>query len=97
MTTAMPVRYQAPDNRWAPAARLAGRPPDIVTETQAGNRARWLQAYTSPFILDDMLRFLLFRVLPRRLFPILVIIEIIQFIRHRRRRDVTAAAPTQTQ
>jgi len=43
-----------------------------------------------------MLRFLLFRVLPRRLFPILLIIEIIQFVRHQRRRDDAAAAPTQT-
>ncbi|HEY8637051.1 MAG TPA: hypothetical protein VIL81_07280 [Candidatus Limnocylindrales bacterium] len=43
-----------------------------------------------------MLRFLLFRVLPRRLFPILLIIEIVRFVRRRRRGDDTAVAPSQT-
>jgi hypothetical protein len=42
-----------------------------------------------------MLRFLLFRVLPRRLFPILLIIEVVQFLRHRRRRDDTVVVRTQ--
>lgn len=40
-----------------------------------------------------MLRFLLLRVLPRRLLPVLVIVEIIQFLRHRRRQPPPPPPP----
>jgi hypothetical protein len=42
-----------------------------------------------------MLRFLLLRVLPRRLFPILLIFEIVRFVRNRKRRNDADAVPTQ--
>jgi hypothetical protein len=40
-----------------------------------------------------MLRFLLFRFLPRRLFPILIVIEAIQLIRRWQRRDAPPIEP----
>jgi hypothetical protein len=43
-----------------------------------------------------MIRFLLFRFLPRRILPLLMLFEAIQLVRRLRRRDVPSTTPVRT-
>jgi hypothetical protein len=43
-----------------------------------------------------MLRFLLFRFLPRRIMPLLMLFEAVQLVRRLRRRDEPAATPVRS-
>jgi hypothetical protein len=63
---------------------------------QAGGLPSYAGDATTPGYGSYMIRFLLFRFLPRRILPLLMLFEAIQLVRRLRRRDEPTTTPVRT-